>query len=282
MNLVIDKFIEILSTSPEPVLSTSSLGAKKPSNSGAVPAIVISLKFEDYKGNGIGRFIRSGDTIVKHTAIIEVRSTPETFSSDLKSLRIWPLPLKKNPSSLEKDFTEKDLQLRNVTDTSQPIDYHMVREPMKKEEYKIDVPKGNIIFGEAHREGEKIEMVHWTVTWRNEILGENYQGLINLEIWANSFNETYEISHRLQNKLKSSRYILRQKGFVQLKPDRLDPAENVQHNPPSGSSFSVWKQKLCYWFAFEYEEGGELSSGIPIKRIDVDIDRHINESLVIP
>jgi hypothetical protein len=282
MNLVIDKFIEILSTSPEPVLSASSLGAKKPSNSGAVPAIVLSLKFEAYKGNGIGRFIRSGDAVVKHTAIIEVRSTPETFSSDLKSLHIWPLPLKKNPASVEKDFTEKDLQLRNVTDASLSIDYHMVTEPIKKEEYKIDVPKGNIIFGEAQSEGEKIEMVHWTVTWRNEILGENYQGLINLEIWANSFNETYEISHRLQNKLKSSRYILRQKGFIQLKPDRLDPAENVQNNLPSGSSFSVWKQKLSYWFAFEYEDGGELSSGIPIKRIDVDIDKHINESLVIP
>jgi len=54
------------------------------------------------------------------------------------------------------------------------------------------------------------------------------------------------------------------------------------HNPPVGSPFSVWNQKLSYTFVFEAEEGGDLSSGIPIKLIDVNMDEHLVESFQIP
>jgi hypothetical protein len=69
---------------------------------------------------------------------------------------------------------------------------------------------------------------------------------------------------------------------MKFQPASLEPVENIRHDPPVGSPFSVWKQRLGYKFAFEAEEGGELSSGIPIKRIDVDMDEHIVESFSIP
>ena len=279
---MIDKFVEVLSAPPKPVLSAASLGAKKPSSGSDIPTIVISLKIDDSKGTGLGRFIRSGDAIVQNTAIIEVKSTPEAFSNDLRALRIQPLPLKRNPSSVEKKFTEKDVQVKNVTDPAHPIAYRMVGEPGVKEEYKLDVPQARIIFGEAQTLSEKLEVAHWTVSWRNEILGDRYGGLMMLEIWATSFNEIDRISRGLQNKVKSSRAELRQSGFMKFQSASLEPAENILHAPPVGSPFSVWKQKLEYKFAFEAEEGGELSSGIPIKRIDVDMDEHIVESFSIP
>ena len=282
MKSVIDKFVEVLAAPPDPILSSSSMGAKKPSGGSDIPAIAISLTIEGSRGSGLGRFIRAGDTVVQNTSIIEVNSTPETFSNDLRSLYIQPLPLKKNPASVENKFTEKDIQVRNVTDTAHPIAYRMVVEPGLKEEYKLDVPQAQIIFGKAQTAGDKLEMTHWTVTWRDEILGDRYNGMMILEIGASSFNEVDGISRRLQNKVKSNRAELRQRGFMKFQPASLEPAENILHAPPVGSPFSVWKQKLGYKFTFETEEGGELSSGIPIKRIDVDMDEDIVEAFSIP
>jgi len=82
--------------------------------------------------------------------------------------------------------------------------------------------------------------------------------------------------------LRSDLKTLRQKGFLKLQPEKLEAAENTLHAPPVGSPFSVWKQKLSYTFLFEAEEGGELSSGIPIKQIDVDMNKHLVESFSIP
>lgn len=281
MNLVIDKFVEVLLMAPSPVLASGNVGLKKPSGSSDVPAISISLNIESNKGNGIGRFIRAGDTIAKNTTVSEVKSSTEAFSNDFKSLRLWPLPLKKNPSSVDEKFTEQDVQVKNVTDPNSSISYRMVDEPIQKDEFKLDVSKAQIIFGKAQAEGEKLEITHWTVTWRDEILGERYSGSMMLEIWANGFNEADEISRRLQSKLKSNPAMLRQKGFLKFQPAILDSAENTQLTPPIGSTFFVWQQNLGYKFVFEAEEGGELSSGIPIKRIDVDIDDILVESFSV-
>ena len=283
MNLVIDKLVEVLSAPSEPVLSSSRLGVKKPSSESQVPAIVISLSLENYKGNGIGRFIRAGDTLIQNTQVVEVtRASPKKFSSDLRVFNIWPLPLKKNPASVEKKFTEKDVQIRNVTDPARPLDYWLVAQPTRKEEYKLDLSKAQVIFGKAQNEGEKLEVIHWTLTWRDEILADRYSGSMILEIWANSFDEADGISRQLQNSMKLNRAALRQKGFLKLQPASLAPVENVLENSPLGSSFSVWKQQLGYRFEFEAEEGGELSSGKPIRQVNVDIRDHLVESLSIP
>jgi hypothetical protein len=61
MYQIIDRLVEVLSASPEPVLSAGSLGVKKPSTGNEIPAVVMSLTIEDYKGTGIGRLIRTGN-----------------------------------------------------------------------------------------------------------------------------------------------------------------------------------------------------------------------------
>jgi len=282
MKIVIDKLVEVLSTSPESILSLGSLGVKKPSGASDIPTIVISIIIENNKGTGIGRFMRSGDSVVQNTSVIEVKHTSDTFSSDLKYLRIWPLPLKKNPSTTEKKFTENDIQLRNVTDTNNIINYKMTDKPSQENEYGLDLPRAMIIFGKSQTHVEMLEIVHWTMAWRDEILGDRYNGSMSLDVWAGSSNETDEISQRLQDKLKSNRTLLRQKGFLKFQPASLGPVENLSIDPPVGSTFSAWKQELGYKFAFEIEEGGELSSGIPIKQIDVDMNKHLVESFSIP
>ena len=103
-----------------------------------------------------------------------------------------------------------------------------------------------------------------------------------MEIWANTTTQSRELARLLQDKLKSGRSLLRTKGFADLKPVALQPAENIMRVPVVGSAFPVWIQTLEYAFTFEAEDGGELSSGIPIKRIDVDMDDFIVEQFSVP
>jgi hypothetical protein len=282
MSLVIDRLVEVISTFPGLGLSSDRLGIKRPSGGGDVPAIAISLSLEAGKSVGIGRYIRSGDTITRSSNVVEVNRTSQIFSSALDRLRLWPLPLKKNPSSTGKEFTESDIQIRNVTDLANPIEYRMVKKPAEQEEFKLELRTAEVIFGQSQREGDKLEVTHWTIAWRNEIFGESYIGLMLLEVWASSFDEADDLSRKLQAGLSSNRAVLREKGFLKLQAASLDTIENLSHASPSGSLFSVWNQKLGYRFAFESEDGGELSGGIPIKRIDVDLENHIAESFSIP
>lgn len=282
MNTVIDRLVEVLAATPEPVLSQNCMGAKEPSSGVEVPAIVMSLIINSYKCNGLGRFIRSGDSIVKNEAIIEIKSSTEKFPADLKSLRLTPLPLKKNPSSQGENYSQDDICVRNVTDPVHPVNYKLTNGPSQKDEYKLDTQNAQIIFGKPQIEGDLLEVIHWTVIWRDEILAKRYGGLMNLEIWANSFNETDEISRRLQNKLSGKRISLKDRGFSNLQPAGLEPVKNILQSSPSGSPFSVWRQNLVYKFMFEAEEGGEISSGIPIKQINVNMDDELSESYSIP
>ncbi|HLP47003.1 MAG TPA: hypothetical protein VK469_13700 [Candidatus Kapabacteria bacterium] len=120
------------------------------------------------------------------------------------------------------------------------------------------------------------------VTRRDEIMGERYHGAVALEIWAGSADKAAEISQKLQNKIRSDRMTLRKKGFLKFTPEYLEPLENIKIDPPDGSPFSVWKQKLGYKFVFEAEEGGELSSGTVIKRIALDVNQNPDESFSVP
>jgi hypothetical protein len=112
-------------------------------------------------------------------------------------------------------------------------------------------------------------------------LGDRYSGAMMLEIWATSLSQVDDIARKLQSRLRSSVQLLRQKGFMKLQPASLDPAEYMQYEPPSGSAFPVWKQRLSYRFVFEFEEGGELSSGVPIKQIGVNV-KQPQESFSVP
>jgi hypothetical protein len=143
------------------------------------------------------------------------------------------------------------------------------------------VASAQIVFGGAQLTGEKLEVVHWTVTWRDDIVGDRYRGMLLLELWASSPSQIGTLARRLQQRLQTQLALLRQKGFVALRPASLDPAETSLYEPPSGSAFPVWRQRLSYRFVFEAEEGGELSSGVPIERIAVDVTQP-QESFSVP
>lgn len=282
MYLVIDRLVEALTSGPDPVLSADRLGAKKPTGAVEVPAVVFALRLDQAKGAGLGRFVRAGDSIVQSTSIIEVAPSLDTFSENLKFLRISPLPLKRNPAATSSTFAGNDLSIKNVTQLNNQINYTFTDKPAQPTEYTVKTATAEIIFGSPQTFGDKLEVTHWTVTWRDEILGDTFRGQIVMEVWANSSNQSRDLSRRLQDKLRSARSLLRGKGFVGLKPVSLHPAENVSHVPVTGSAFPVWIQTLEYGFTFEAEDGGELSSGIPIKRIDIDMDDFIVEQFSVP
>jgi hypothetical protein len=272
MYSVIEKFAEVLSAPPEPILPGNRIGHKRPSTSSDIPMIVVSLTIQDHRTTGLGRVTRSGETLTRTTLLLEVRSTPETFSADLKRLRLQPLPLKK----------EQDVQIKNVTDSIHPTTYRRVDEPNRKDEYAVDATRAEVNFGQAQSGGEKLEVVHWTVSWRDDILGNAYRGMLNVELWSNSLNDLNMMSRKLQDRLNSNRELLRQNGFSRIQAASLAPVDHLLHNPAIGSPFPVWNQELSYQFAFEIEQQSELSDAGPIKRIDVDIDGHLNESLTVP
>lgn len=281
MYLVIDRLVEALTSGSDPLLSADRLGPKKPTASVEVPAVVFSLQLDQAKGAGLGRFVRAGDTIVQSTSIIQVALSVDTFTENLKTLRIAPLPLKGNPSATTTKFGAGDISVKNVTQLDNQITYTFTDKPTQANEYTVRTATAEIIFGAPQKPNDKLEVSHWTVTWRDEILGDILRGQIAMEVWANNANQSREVSRRLQDKLKVDRSLLRGKGFVDLKPLALRPAENTAHVPVVGSAFPVWIQTLEYKFTFEAEDGGELSSGIPIKRIDIDMDDFIVEQFSV-
>lgn len=282
MYLVIDRLIEALSSGSAPLLSADRLGTRKPTGSTEVPAIVFSLRLDQAKGAGLGRFVRSGESIVQSTTIIDVAPSLDTFAANLKFLRLAPLPLKRNPSSTGSGFSSNDISIKNVTQQDNPINYTFTAKPEQPTDYTVKTATAEIIFGAPQTPGDLLEVTHWTVTWRDEILGDTFRGQIAMEIWANTTTQSRELARLLQDKLKSGRSLLRTKGFADLKPVALQPAENIMRVPVVGSAFPVWIQTLEYAFTFEAEDGGELSSGIPIKRIDVDMDDFIVEQFSVP
>lgn len=282
MYLVIDRLVEALASGSEPLLSADRMGPKKPTASVEIPAVVFSLQLDQAKGAGLGRFVRAGDTIVQSTSIIEVAPSIDTFSENLKTLRIAPLPLKRNPSATTTKFGAGDIAIKNVTDLNNQINYTFTEKPTQPNQYTVKTATAEIIFGTPQTPNDKLEIAHWTVTWRDEILGDIFRGRIAMDVWANTINQSRDVSRKLQDKLKTDRSLLRNKGFIDLKPVSLKPAENMTHVPVVGSAFPVWVQTLEYRFTFEAEDGGELSSGIPIKRIDIDMDDFIVEQFSVP
>lgn len=281
MQLIVDRMAEILTGSADPVTPAGSAGARVPDNGSQIPAVVISLSIDSTRGTGFGRFIRSGNVLAEHTAAVQVARNPDTFPDDLTHLRVAPLPLRRNPDSSSEDFGAEDIQVSNVTDPVHPIDYRFVDPPHAREEYRIDEEQAEIVFGAPQTEGDTLQVTHWTVTWRDDIVGERYSGLISLEVWSARADQATTMSKNLQDRLLQGNGDLREKGFMKLQPAALEPLETVQYAPPTGSPLQVWKQRMSYRFAFEAEEGGEISDGLPIKRIDVDI-KHPRETFSVP
>jgi hypothetical protein len=281
MYAIVESFAQLVATPPEPVVTASRVGARKPSTPGDLPAMVISLSIDDQRTSGLGRTLRSGELVTRTSAIVEVSVTPDTFSADLRHLRLSPLPLKQNPASIKGAFTAGDVQVTNVSDAAHPVAYRFARQPAEQQEFTIDAAQARLTFGRSQTSGDKLEVVHWTVTWRDDIEGVAYRGLMNVDVWAERLGEVTTASQKLQDRLASQHMLMRQFGFSKLQAAGLVAAEHVLHTPPVGSPFQVWRQSLTYRFAFEVERPAQDSSAGPIRRIDVEIDGNIDESLEI-
>ena len=112
----------------------------------------------------------------------------------------------------------------------------------------------------------------------------NYPYLFRLGV--NSWEElnTLNIKNNLEDYLSQYDSIIWEKLF-----DYLKSQENlvwIKWNYIDTLSFGIyWNNLWASWkykFVFEAEEGGELSSGVPIKRIDVDMNDNLAESFIVP
>lgn len=278
LSFALDKLAELLASAPDPVLNRERVGMRKPSGSGDLPMVVITLRI-DSQGHGIGNFIREGNVLAESTRIVQVQPSPDSFNENLTALRLSPLPFRRNPAATEPQLTELDVGVENVT--VQPERYRLAVQPTEKDEYCVDVARALILFGRPQTPGDNLRIVHWTTTWRDDISGWRYKGTAVLEIWSSSPDEATRILRALTNKLAADRTVLRQKSFLELKPLLLEPMELISQELPHGASLPAWKQKLEYRFTVELERGGEISSGAPIRRIDVEMDDQLVERFAI-
>jgi hypothetical protein len=272
MNSVIAGMVNFLSAAPDPLLIAARLGDRLPSSSGDIPAVAMSLSVDSVRGTGMGRFRKEGHQIVRNTAIVEVQASPATFSPDLKTLQLAPLPLR-NPD---------DVQVVRITGPGQPVTYHMASRPVAVDELAVDAVRARLLFGAPQPSGEKLQVTHWTVDFRDDITGGRLQGTITLEVWGGSATDTSALAQNLQMKLMTEETSLRQSGFAAVTPSALEPMENIVYMPATGSTFPVWKQRLAYHFHFDLEQGGEASSGGPIQKINVKMDNAVDDALSIP
>ena len=283
MYAIIDRLTEVLSQGPDPVLASGSIGTKIPSGTSDLPAVVSAIQVDHGKGIGVGRFVRSGNVRASITTDISVQPSNTQFSSDFRRLQLISLPLRKNPSSAQAEgFSAADFRIEDTTNPGSPIPYRMVETPNELYEFKLDVPRAEVTFGQPQAQGSRLSVTHWTVTWRDDILAFRYSGLMTLTVWAPTFVDTDAIARRLQSKLETAHEFVREKGFVTLQAASLKPASHEITPSLVGSPFTVWKQQLGYRFTFETEEGGALSSGGRIERIDMDFTGEISESFHVP
>jgi hypothetical protein len=282
INLLIERLVQVLSGAPQPSSSIKTLGLRTPVSRADIPAITISATFDHPKGRGLGSFIRAGNSIVQNRILINFNEPTSTGATNLKSIRIWPLPLRKNPNSNQSGFTEQDIQIKNITDPSRTTEYHLIDRPVDSNEFAINSSTGEVTFGKSQNANDRLEIVYWTVTWRDDITAERFSGTMGLEIWAADASEADTLFKWLDSKVSKNGMDLRQKGFMVFLPRQLEPSQSLQHQPAFGAAFPVWKQKVGYHFVFEGEEGGEISSGAPIGRVDVKMDDNFVETFSVP
>jgi hypothetical protein len=281
MTAVIDNITVFLSSQPDPLLAAARIGDRLPSSSGDVPAVAVSLAIDGTRGSGVGSFLREGNQLVKNTSIVDIAVSAATFTSDLKTLRLSPLPVRKNPASRTVDFSQDDVNVTRITGPGQPVAYRYADRPEAVDEFRVDAAAGRIVFGAAQPGGERLEVAHWTVSFRDDITGGRCHGLLTLEVWGGSANEASAVARKLEGKM-ADRPGLRQRGFAALSPAGLTAIENISYQPATGSAFPVWKQKLTYKFHFDSEQGGEAGSGGPILQVNVDMNQTLDEQFTTP
>ena len=282
MDAVIDSMVRFLSAGPDALLPAARLGDRTPASAADLPAVAMSLDVESVRGTGLRSFRREGHQLVQNTSVVDIQPSPDTFSPDLKTMQVFPVPLRKNPASSGADFSQDDVQIVRVTGANQPVMYAFSMTPVTAQEYGIDPLRSAVFFGASQPKGEKLQVTHWTTDFRQDIRAYFYRGSIVLEVWAGNADDTSAVARKLQTKMASDDPGLRQNGFASVFPSSLGAAENVSYQPGTGGAFAVWRQKVTYQFFFDSEQTAEADAGGAIRKINVHMDRTLDETFSTP
>jgi len=280
MTLVVDSLANLLAAPPS-VLPSGRVGDRGPATPGDLPAVAVSLTLDSPRGTGIGEFLREGHQLTQHTTVVDVATTGDTPFEDLQTLRLLPLPLKRNPASTTAGFSDADLSVRRVAGSGSPVGYRMTERPVAREDFALEAAAARLRFGAPQVPGDRLEVTHWTLAFRDDIVSVRHAGMLELDVWANDPTELAALARSVERKLAGSREDLRGRGFARLVPAGLRAAARSEQ-PGSGATFVAWRQTLAYRFAFEAELGGAESSGGAILRIDVHANGEIQETFGVP
>ncbi len=171
MNLVVDRLAQVLAATPNPVLATERVGTKTPAALADIPRVSVALELEPPSGTGIGRIAREGHIVTKHVQVVSIADPDSGFDESLTRWRLDPLPIKKNPDSPHRGLGGDDILVRNLATDTQ---YLFTEAPEEQTEFRFDPNGAVLVFGRAQATGESLEVQHWTLTLRDDIVPERY------------------------------------------------------------------------------------------------------------
>jgi len=277
---IVDKLAQSIASSANAAATVDRIGQAEPAAAVQLPRLVISVAIDDMRGTGFSRFARTGDVITQQTTVVQVAAGTNGFSSDLRSMRIARLPLRKNPSSVPGAFTAADISVANVSAaTREP--YGLVARPRGAAQFSLDERTATLSFGAVQTPGSKLELVHWTVQWHDDIATTRVRGRLLVDVWSNDPIQLDSISRKLTANLFDGPAVLREHGFAHLTLTTLDPIAGLTHQPAQGSPFAAWRQRIGCKFIFDHETGGAVSEGSPIERIDVQPAGFVREDMTV-
>lgn len=282
MHEVVDRFAEACAVEPGAVLARSRIGPRRPMAGGDLPAITVALTVDRVPGAGVRRLEREASTLVRSVATVVVGDASRHFDAGLQSLRLDPLPLRRNPASLAGSaWSDADVVIRNVT-AATPVSYRLIDRPASVDEFALDAARGVVAFGAPQRAGDRLEVAHWTLELRDDVTCARFAGAMRLEVWGSTASDVETIARTVQARVSRGRALFRQRGFARLSSSRLDPLEQVLIPSASASPIPAWRQGLEYAFAFEARDGGAVSAGGRIQRIDVAARGDVSEMFSVP
>jgi hypothetical protein len=264
----------LLAATPDPVLPVARVAGLRPSLAADLPSLAVGVAIAEASAGSPPRFIREGDQLVRQRRQLVVQPAADGFSADLRTLEL-PVPVRRAPPL---SAAEGDVAIANLTSGTAVV-YSAVNQPGSAAEFRLDFARARVVFGAAQQAGDRLEVSHWTVSFREPLRAELLRGTLRLELWTSSATQATALLARLQDRCAAA--TTRTYGFIKLDAQTVEPAESLQQSSGVGGAFSAWRQRLEYAFAHEYVGGGEDSGGAAIRRIDVTMDDVLPDRLTI-
>ncbi|MDR5748833.1 hypothetical protein QCE73_37270 [Caballeronia sp. LZ029] len=277
---IVDKLALSIASMATPAVSADRIGQVEPMSASQLPCLVVSVAVDDFRGTGLSRFARTGDVVTEQSLVLQVTPGANGFSDDLRSLRLSHLPLKKNPASVPGPFGAADLTVQNVT-AAAPAPYSFVPQPAAVDQFSLDERTATLHFGASQPTGAKLQIVHWTMQWHDDIATTRVRGRLFVDVWDIDPVQLDSVSRKLTTGLFQGEAGLRTNGFARIALTGLEPISNLTQQPAHGSSFAAWRQRIGCAFIFDHETGGAVSEGVPIERIDVEPRGFEGESMLV-